>query len=496
MASEGKTPESRMQEGDVNIVPSVVKPPKGDIEQGKADDVGVADSGEMQGVCVPATQEFPTGNLTKVPSFDATDTNNSKSQDSNSADTKIVKKSSSKSLDYNFGPNYNVIHKPKGRSKRDKFDIEIKAVQPDGLVHLDAYHRGIVGEEPRCKLRGNLLCDTEPTDTNHGWDEPNLKLSIKVEFPLCDPEWSEDEIGEAGNGVVEDLEEEMILIKRDTRKREGRKYFSAIEKQVKREENMKNAPYFCEDVEWDLSNPKTPTPILYAADIAAEFGLSFCSMLDLARSIQSQIDTFLRDSVNYHTPISVKDHLLAPRGKNSLQPPKYSYPQVLHGGHCATDITTASKCFEAIDPKERSSSYDRKKQVPKRKNTKSKHSIRHNMPTTKLDVVRTRRPDQLLENFDFDETHVRDFLQRAKMENQRITQKLADGNIGTVKIVQNMNCHFCHKRRSKGVQFVCGTESHCFCDVHSIVSTHLYNHVMRFIVLITHFMFSLRNVMD
>jgi hypothetical protein len=477
VTNEVKPPETSIQKGAVKIVTSVVQPQVDNFKDNEIDDV--VDSDIIQAESVPESKKMlispdalPIGDHQKVSSFDDS---RSKSLDGNSFNTNVLKKKSSKSTDYNFGPNYIVIQKPKGRSKRDKFDIEVKAVKQDGSVHLDAYHRGIVGKEPRCRSRGNLLCDTEPTDTNHGWDEPHLKLSVKVEFPLCDPEWSDDEIGEDSDSVMDDFKEDVKASKRDKRHREGRKYLSETEKRIKREERMKSMPYFCENVEWDLSNPKTPTPILYAADIAAEFGLSFCSMLDLARSIQSQIDTFLRDNVNYHAPISVKDHLLAPCGKNSLQPPKYSHPKILYGGHCATDITTASKYFEAVESKkERSSSYDGKKHLVKRKNIKLKHSISHNVPTSKCYNNKTGQlTDQLLENSDYDETHVQEFLQRAKMENQRITQKLADGNIGTVKVLKNMNCHFCHKRRSKGIQFICGTESHSFCDMHTIVSLHI-----------------------
>eukprot|EP00557_Chaetoceros_sp_GSL56_P013489 CAMPEP_0176482820 /NCGR_PEP_ID=MMETSP0200_2-20121128/3582_1 /TAXON_ID=947934 /ORGANISM="Chaetoceros sp., Strain GSL56" /LENGTH=2163 /DNA_ID=CAMNT_0017879167 /DNA_START=38 /DNA_END=6529 /DNA_ORIENTATION=- len=479
--SESQNLEKTVQHDAMNAV----QPPSS-IQQEKADNVGVTNSVENRVESIPGdaqlmilSNELLTGDSEKVASVDNDQFKNPKSLDSNASTTNSAK-TKTKSKEYNFGPNYNVIHKPKGRSKRDKFDIEVKGVKVDGSIHPDAYHRGIAGEEPRCKATGTLLCDTEPTDTNHEWDEPNLKFSVTVEFPLCDPEWSDDEIVEDNGSIMEDFEQDISMNKRDTRRRGGKEYMSEMEQRIKTKAKIKDMPHFSEEVEWDLSNPKTPTPILYATDIAAEFGLSLCSMLDLARSIQSQIDTFLRENLNYRPPISVKDHLLAPRGKHSLQPPKYSYPKILYGGHCATDITPGSKSFEAVESKkercssydskkDRRSSYDRKKQPIKRKSINLKHSIRYHVPTPKSDIIRIDDlPDHVVENVDFDETQVREFLDRAKMEYQRITQSLADGNIGTVKIVKNMNCHVCHKRRSKGVQFTCGTDSHCFCDVHCI----------------------------
>jgi hypothetical protein len=380
----------------------------------------------------------------------------------------------SSSTDYNFGPNYDVIHKPKGRSKRDKFDIAIKSIKPDGSVHRDAYHRGIAGEEPRHRGTGDLLCDTEPTDTNHSWDEPKLKLRVKIEFPLCDPDSSEDEIEEDGDAIMSDCKESHRPQSRNTRRKIETKIRSEIERRIKRKAKLETVPHFCDEIDWDLSNARTPTPIIYATDIADEFGLSFCTMLDLARSIQNQIDAFLAENFRYHVPISAKDHLLEPRGKHSLQPPKYSYPKVLYGGHCAVDITTRMKPCEIIESgKDRNSSVDRTKQSTKRKITNPKFSAANDKIFSLADYE-AATSNFYLETTDLNSIHVHEFLQRAKEENQKICRELADGNIGGVKIVRNKNCHFCHKRRPKLVQFVCGTESHCFCDLHAKVSSSIY----------------------
>ena len=358
---------------------------------------------------------------------------------------------------YGLSENYNVIIKPKGRSKRDRFDLEVKSIRPDGTIHPDAYHRGVVGTEARFKGLGKLLCDLKPTDTNHGWDEPNLKLQVKIEFPLCEPDWSDDEEDGGDEGGQH---YNSTSLRRNARRGEGKVFVSETERRMKREAKLAALPHFREVVQWDLSYPKTPTPMVYAADVAAEFGLSLNRTLDLARSIQNQIDDFVRENVNYHVPISSEDHLLAPRGKNSLQPPKYSNPKLLSGGHCASNVSSTLKPFEVREKKE-----------PDPKNVNTDASL-VKVITVPYEVVRRDKvPKHDFSELGLDPIYGKYFLRRARRTNRATIKKLADGNIGEIKILENHNCHFCHIRRPKVIQYPCGNDAHCYCDLHTAVST-------------------------
>jgi len=393
------------------------------------------------------------------------------SQSQSQSQTNKTSKQNSKKIvrtKYDFGSNYNVINKPRGRSKRDRFEIEIKTIQEDGSVHPGAYHRGIISEEPRFKGRGYLLCDTDPTDTNHGWDEPDLKLKVKIEFPLGDLDCSDDE-----DSNLRSVEEAKQAPRRNARRGESIKFVSETERREKREEKLAELPHFRDTVEWDLSNPKTPTPMVYAADIAAEFSLSFCRTLDLARLIQKQIDDFVKESVNYHVPISTKDHMLLPREKNSLQLPKYSNPRLLHGGHCASNVTTILKPFEMREvKKDPVASFDDIKSLTKQQGV-SKPARPAVVKQVQFDY-KVAKPEEIpehdLSKLGIDPIYLNEFLRRAKEENQKVTKLLADGNIGTTKVVNNDTCHFCHIRRPELVQFACGNSAHCFCDLHTSVS--------------------------
>jgi len=170
--------------------------------------------------------------------------------------------------------------------------IKIKRIDEQERLNIYAYHRGIAGYEPRELGSGRLLFDVEPTDTNHAWLEPQMKCLVTICIPL---------------GVSE--------------------YTSTQH-------------YVLEKVEWDLSNPKTKSPLVFATDIAVEYGLTPAKILDLASSIQNQIDHFLRLRSCYRIPITLNDPVGVERTDEQLkQNPGFLFPRTLHGGCNATSIT-------------------------------------------------------------------------------------------------------------------------------------------------------------
>ncbi len=129
----------------------------------------------------------------------------------------------------------------------------------DGKI-LDTYmyHRGRLGAELRDESSGALLCDVEPTDTNHNLTEPKLKANVVVEFPL----------GGSGKDAV-----------------------------------------YKETITWDLGDDSTSTPLQFAAEVAQNFGLSFKEMHQLSESIQSQLRAFVQDNCSFSPPISLQSEL-------------------------------------------------------------------------------------------------------------------------------------------------------------------------------------------
>lgn len=64
--------------------------------------------------------------------------------------------------------------------------------------------------------------------------------------------------------------------------------------------------YFRDTIQWDLSDVNTPTPILFASQIAEEYGLSFIQTMELAQSIQRQLQLFVEQNCAHSTPIALR----------------------------------------------------------------------------------------------------------------------------------------------------------------------------------------------
>lgn len=136
--------------------------------------------------------------------------------------------------------------------------VTFKGLSNDGkILYPYIYHRGRQGAELREKDTGVLLCDVEPTDTNHNLTEPRLKANVEIEFSLDDSGFSKDFV-------------------------------------------------YKEVIPWDLGDDNTPTPLQFAAEAAQNFGLSFTQMHQLAESIQKQLRAFIQENCTYSPPVSLQ----------------------------------------------------------------------------------------------------------------------------------------------------------------------------------------------
>lgn len=144
-----------------------------------------------------------------------------------------------------------------GNCFRTENTVAFRGLSDDGKLDTNMYHRGRQGAELREENSGALLCDVEPTDTNHNFTEPKLKASVVIEFPLDDHGFS--------NGNI-----------------------------------------YKEVITWDLGDDNILTPLQFAADVAQNFGLSFKQMHQLAESIQNQLRVFVQDNCSYSPPVSLQ----------------------------------------------------------------------------------------------------------------------------------------------------------------------------------------------
>lgn len=225
---------------------------------------------------------------------------------------------------WELGPQYEVslrsIPRKKKRISRSKLTVDaIHTINDKGEIDVNVYHRGVAGGEPRYRESGILCCDTPQCDTNYKWEPLGTKCKIMIQFPLADPEMIHEEDKTKNEPIVT-------------------QFIDGSNRSSKREEQCSHrfteVPNFIGHIDWDLMDPRTPTPIVYASHIGAEFGLSFGAILDLARSIQEQIDAFVRKNFDYKVPI-VSVVPLNPKCIGKLEPPVYANSSTtLRGGHC------------------------------------------------------------------------------------------------------------------------------------------------------------------
>lgn len=198
--------------------------------------------------------------------------------------------------------------------------IRVKALSDDGVLDMHTYHRGREGKEPRDDQTGELLCDVEPTDTNHGWEPPSLKISINVSFPLSD-DTGEGDNGEPKSHVGNNVQDSGLR--------------------------------YTETVEWDLADPNTMTPMGFAAKVSEEFGLDAGQTFDLAQSIQKQINYFVQNKVSYKTPLTLLDaHGLERSGASAYSPEMRGPPQ-LYGsvvGETKAGMPIPQKLLQSTKP--------------------------------------------------------------------------------------------------------------------------------------------------
>jgi hypothetical protein len=307
------------------------------------------------------------------------------------------------------------------------------------------------------------------TDTNYAWDilPKDCIIPIRIEFPLSEPEVIDHEMAQGKDSS-------SVKGRNHDRRCKSPMLHTQSQLRAKRESIEADLVTFRDTIRWDLSNPNTPTPIVYATNIGVEFGLPSLRILDLARSIQNQIDEFIRDYVIYHVPISAKDSYGEKRTKAGLQPVKYKNETKMHGGHCATNVATKFKLFDEVDRcthaledsnQEANSAVDSQKSNRKKREDKVIRPEKYDYNVTPIDKI-PKHDFSSLGN-DIDPLYSEECLRRAKEEVIKIIEILSNGVIGKATVCGNRKCHYCRKSRNYSIQFPCGIESHVICDFHT-----------------------------
>eukprot|EP00934_Nitzschia_sp_Nitz4_P006935 Nitzschia sp. Nitz4//scaffold70_size99833//92652//96899//NITZ4_004611-RA/size99833-snap-gene-0.136-mRNA-1//1//CDS//3329557185//6925//frame0 len=258
---------------------------------------------------------------------------------------------------------------------------EATMVSEKRVVDMYSYHRGREGFEPRDSDTGELLCPLEGSDTNWENDAPKMVVPVDVKFPLDD------------QGTM-----------------------------------------FKERMQWDLSDSTTPSPMVFAMDIATEFGLEYGQMLHLAKYVQRQIEAHVQEHFAYSPAIATKDPLTNERRDAGPRVWTYRFGQVIPivpGGFRLT-----------------------------RKEQQQAAAVAAPTPTK-------QKKDKLDMDEPIDSMYKEEVQRRGKLESQHeIAKASTNGNLGLLERHENIICHICHKRCDVVFKFSCSSLSHSYCAFH------------------------------
>jgi len=370
--------------------------------------------------------------------------------------------------------------------------ISIHAASASNNLDIYTYHRGRVGQEPRNVKTGELLCDTDPVDTNHGWS-PNKTLVAKVtiQFPIGDPNEEEYVDSDLDDDDDDDDNKTTLLleeIERAENRRVSRSRLARSGSSVSpntptaastgtptvndaQQQQAKMLPQFIEVIQWDLANPKTPTPEEYAANIASEFGLTFPQTMDLKESIERQLSSFARSQPQFYAPIAMVDPYGSERPNSHFGPPEIHCGPVL--GAAANAAAANNKptvvrrsgssmsggggssrklnAVQAPSSTSRSAGVDRPRGAVK-------------PDRNKIQVI----PKNEIAKAGKGNVYAEEVICRAQSQSCSVVAECLVKGEHVLNIVHNEVCHICHNRKALGLTFHCGR--HTYCDMHCGVS--------------------------
>ena len=316
-----------------------------------------------------------------------------------------------------------------GSSRGEAYKGSIQSIQ-DGVLDIYSYHRGREGMEPRDPESGELLCAQAVTDTNHDWDAPKMVVNIVIQFPLDDDDEDDGPVDNTKEGeekVGEDNQDEIDAATTSL--------------------NNSTRLYYRETIDWDLSNTSTQSPMDFAGDVAKEFGLSFGQMMDLATSIQKQIDGFVQQQFTYSAPLANKD----PTGtdRRFIGPTLHTHRY----GQAVSDLDGGM----AIDRRSLIQQGSDARSTASGSTGRRKSYERHDDGGA---------GDEFFE--ELEEEVRKEVLDRARSASiQAIQASCPLGQpVGKMDRIEDTQCHICHKKYKVCYRFACGMISHVYCLMH------------------------------
>ena len=364
------------------------------------------------------------------------------------------------------------------------------------ILDIYSYHRGRMGCEPRDKNTGELLCDTDPVDTNHFWVPPTKKklvCAVTVRFPLVDDDddvndfddsSEDDNRGEDGKEAEEKGEGENVPVNDDSPGESSRSVSFLPSDSMNKQQQKHSAkatssmvvPHFVQVVDWDLTDPNVPTPEEYASRIASEFGLTFQQTMDLTKMICQQLDDYctnltksvpgrhsMYSSTPFYAPLTIRDPYGMDRPDVHYGPPESEGLWFNAGGGGRADGIASSRGSGPSIYRTNSSAGG----LPQPRNATRIPAIK----VHKQGIRVTAKDQTPIPNPNGD-VHAAEVLRRVQAYSESIVSDRISKGEATITLVHGEVCHICHNRKKDLLTFHCGR--HSYCDYHTSVSFYFW----------------------
>lgn len=201
-----------------------------------------------------------------------------------------------------------------------------------------------------------------------------------------------------------------------------------------------NVWVYRESVGWDLADPDTPNPVLFASDIAQEFGLSYSQMCELVESIQNQLECFVHENFAYRAPTLCT--------LNKQQPNLMNVPTVPHLYGEMTGLLQREGSSYPFSHKPKPLVLAAAGQPP-------------------IDVTAAMVPNRRRGSADDKNmtaayhSRIRTLLLEASQKESRARESK-----GSIQFQVNHHCHICGENQPQSSVFCCGISKHAYCEYH------------------------------
>ena len=365
---------------------------------------------------------------------------------------------------------------------KPKYDCHVQSIgitstgeENERVLDMYAYHLGREGMEARDADTGELLFTQQVTDTNHEFDAPKTTFRMVVEFPLEDEEDEfDDYTKQCDDDGTKDRKGQNKVDLNPSKNSHNNFISGSRGDSIGRLSKKKGVAMYRETLDWDLLDPKTPTPLAFATSLGEEYGLSFGQTMDLAAQMDKQIENHITETNNYREPIVAKEITKDLTQIRKIGPIRqaYRYDEVIQteeGG------TLKAKRESRGHLKSRHSvaaggSRQNRKGGNLHSDTASKVTASGKRKNNKNN--KHRSAIQNSSEVNLEDEFVDELMEEVKKRSiaESNAEVVKNGNGGVLKSEKNAICHICKKRVDEGFHFPCSTNNHVYCELHVKVS--------------------------